>query len=112
MAIASEMPELAMEVYSFFCQGFSEDLPHHTARIFAQVRQGLPDLPGEREMTAGNIIELNGGYSSNKKWRIFLYSFAVPAFLGHPHVAWPFPIPAVSTQEFHCQESVVAHSQT
>ena len=23
---------------SFFCQGFSEDLPHHTARIFAQAR--------------------------------------------------------------------------
>ena len=22
----------------FFCQGFSEDLPHHTARIFAQAR--------------------------------------------------------------------------
>ena len=38
MAIAGEMPELAMEVYSFFCQGFSEDLPHHTARIFAQAR--------------------------------------------------------------------------
>ena len=30
---------------------------------------------------------------ATKNGAYFLYSFAVPDFLGHPHVAWPFPHP-------------------